>query len=188
MAAEGACSGRITDVYFDSRSWKITHLLLTAAAQSFPHKPLLVPVDKLASVFIEEGLVHLPLSLAELTELPHPSSVMPVCKQYAALALGSPGARLFADRFVSSNPNLRSAKAVMGYSIDADGVPGGTLEDLILDEETWQVRYLGIGQNIEGKKLRFHKFTWATQRVMLRELRPVCLEGGQSEAVQFAAA
>ena len=83
----------------------------------------------------------------------------------------------------------------MGYSINADGAFSGRLEDLIFDDESWEIRYLAIGHVIEGKKLRFHvvpqsveRFTWSTQRVVLRELQPVRLEAGQHDLGMSSAA
>jgi len=195
IVADGSCSGRIKDIYFNDRTWIVTHLLLSLGSSRFARKQVLVPWDEVTRVSSKDGFVHFRLSSAELEELPPPNSVMPVCKQYAALALGSPGARLFADKLQASNPNTRTAKAVIGYSIQADGESCGRLDDLIFDEESFEIRYLAIGQLLAGKKLQFHivpksveRFTWATQRVILRELQPICLEGGQNEAAISAAA
>ena len=192
MTAEGSCCGRIKDVYFNDRTWKITHLLLTVGVNRLAQKQVLASSDQVASVSAEEGIVHLRLNSAEFEPA---SSVLPVCKQYAALALGSPGARLLRDQLKTSNPNMRTAKAVIGYSMQADGQFCGRLEDLIFDEESLEIRFLTIGQSIAGKKVRFHivpqsveRFTWATQRVVLRELQPVCLDGGQNDATISAAA
>ena len=192
MPAEEPCCGRIKDVYFNDRTWTITHLLLTIGTNRFAQKQVLASTDQVARISAEEGIVHFRLSS---TEFEPASSVLPVCKQYAALAFGSPGGRLMDEQLKTSNPNIRTAKAVIGYSMQANGKSCGRLEDLIFDEESFEIRYLAIGQLVAGKKLQFHivpqsveRFTWATQRVVLRDLQPVCLEGGQNEAAISAAA
>src|SRR5687768_15838277 len=131
MPAEGPCSGRIKDIYFNDRTWIITHLLLTIGANRFAQKQVLASSDEVTGISAEEGNVYFRINSAEIEELPPASSVLPVCKQYAALALGSPGAGLVADPLKASNPNMRTANAVIGYSIQADGESCGRLEDLI---------------------------------------------------------
>ncbi|MGZ8940274.1 MAG: hypothetical protein ACXW32_13795, partial [Limisphaerales bacterium] len=115
------------------------------------------------------------------------NSVAPVCKQYASFAYASPGGRMFASGVAGKDPHLRSAKAVLNYRINFGEEFSGTLADFILDTEGWQIRYLGIEQIIERKKLRFYilphaveRFTWARQRVFLKELQPVRLDGGEN--------
>jgi hypothetical protein len=125
----------------------------------------------------------LALSVDELEAAPPASSVLPVCRQYATLAFTSPGAARFAGPALQAKPHLRSARAVTHYEVSAAGASGGRLVDFIVDSRQWQIRYLAIEETVEQKKLRFHvlpqdveRFSWAQQRVLLRELQPVVLE------------
>jgi len=193
--AEGGHCGRIKDVYFDDSTWAITHLVLSVEPWQIGQKQVLVTPEQVSSVSFETGVVQLELGADEVENLPLASSVLPVCKQYASFALSSPGARMVAHGAVGSDPHLRSTKAVMNYRINTGSDFGGTLADLIFDDGSWAIRYLAVEQIIERKKLRFHilpqsveRFTWATQRVFLRELQPVRLEGGELEAVAVQAA
>jgi sporulation protein YlmC with PRC-barrel domain len=193
--AEGGHCGRIKDVYFDDSTWAITHLVLSVEPWQIGQKQVLVTPEQVSLVSFETGVIQLELGGDEVGNLPLANSVLPVCKQYASFALSSPGARMFARGLVGSDPHLRSAKAVMNYRINTGSDFGGTLADLIFDDESWALRYLAVEQIIERKKLRFHilpqsveRFTWATQRVFLRELQPVRLEGGELQSVEFQAA
>jgi sporulation protein YlmC with PRC-barrel domain len=193
--AEGGHCGRIKDIYFDDSTWAITHLVLSVEPWQIGQKQVLIKPEQIDSVSFESGIIKLVMDAAEIENLPLASSVLPVCKQYASFALSSPGARMFARGLVGSDPHLRSTKAVMNYRINTGADFGGTLADLIFDDESWTIRYLAVEQIIERKKLRFHilpqsveRFTWATQRVFLRELQPVRLEGGELETVEFQAA
>lgn len=181
---EGTHCGRIKDVYFDDASWKISHLTLSIEPRQFGQKQVLVTPEQVECIWEEEGIISLGLKSVEIEDLPLASSVLPVCKQYAAFAYTSPGARLFASGVVGADPHLRSARAVTNYRINVAGEFGGTLADFIFDDRSWEIRYLGVEQIIERKKMRFHvvpqsveRFTWATQRVFLRNLMPVQLEG-----------
>lgn len=186
--AEGAYCGRIKDVYFDDSSWRVTHLVISTEPRQFGQKQLLVEPGKVGWVWGDEGIIQLNLNAPEVGSLPLANSVAPVCKQYASFAYASPGGRMFANGVVGTDPHLRSAKAVLNYRVSIADEFGGTLADFILDTQEWQIRYLGIEQIIERKKLRFHvlpqaveRFTWARQRVFLRELQPVRLDGGENQ-------
>src|SRR6185437_1642252 len=51
-------------------------------------------------------------------------------------------AGLEAGQDEDSNPHLRSCKVVMGYHIEASDGDIGHVENLLIDEETWAIRYL----------------------------------------------
>jgi uncharacterized protein YrrD len=51
-------------------------------------------------------------------------------------------ARAEAARHQDDDPHLRSCKAVMGYHVQATDGDIGHVEDLLVDEETWAVRYI----------------------------------------------
>ena len=184
-SVEGVCCGRIKDIYFDDGSWAITHaLLFLFPGLSGPAEVLARP-EHFGRLDEQRAVLHLRLKQTEIAALPTVSSELPVCKQYAALAFSARSPKAAATGMVGSNPRLRTAKAVTQYEINVRGEYGGTLEDLIFDKRSWQIRFLTIKQEIERKKLRFHilpqsveRFTWATQRLILRELQPVCLDGG----------
>jgi sporulation protein YlmC with PRC-barrel domain len=193
-ADEGKC-GRLKDVYFDDSTWAITHLVVVIEPWQTGQKQVLVKPEQVDFVSVESGVIKLALSSTEIDDLPLASSALPVCKQYASFAMASPGARMFARGLAGSDPHLRSTKAVMNYRINTATEFGGTLADLIFDEGSWSIRYLAVEQVIEQKKLRFHilpqaveRFSWAAQRVFLRELQPVRLDGGELETAAFQAA
>jgi hypothetical protein len=54
----------------------------------------------------------------------------------------------------ADNTHLRSAREVMGYYIEATDGDIGHVEDFILDDETWEIRYMVIDTKnlVAGKK------------------------------------
>jgi hypothetical protein len=153
--------------------WTIRHVVLALEPGRFGRKQVLLQSEQIAL----NGLAALlKLSGAELPSLPLAGSVLPVCRQYASIALGSPRS----DRLIQADPHLRSARAVLQYQMNVAGQFAGTLADFIFDDESWAIRYLAVEQAVEQKKIQFHvlpqsveRFTWATQRVLLRDLQPV---------------
>jgi len=180
--ADGVFCGRIKDVYFDDSIWKVTHLVLSIEPSACGRKEVLVAPAEVAEVCDETGEIRLTVSAEDLEQLPLASSVSPVCRQYEAFAYSSPGARKYATG-VESNPHLRSAKAVIQYQINAGREFAGTVADFLYESGDWQIRYLGIEQKFERKTMRLYvlpqtveRITWATQRVVLRELNPVAVD------------
>ena len=192
--ADGHWCGRIKDVYFDDFTWKATHLVLSIEPSVFGRNELLVAPAEVIEVCDEQGEIRLTISDEGLEQLPLASSVSPVCKQYEAFAYTSPGARKYATG-MEADPHLRSAKAVARYQVDAGGEFEGAVADFLYESEAWQIRYLGIEQKFERKTMRFYvlpqaveRITWATQRVILKELNPVAVDlGGNRETVPTVA-
>jgi hypothetical protein len=191
---DGLHCGRIKDVYFDDSTWKVTHLVLSIEPSVTGPKQVLLDPSQVDLANEETGFLPLRVSADVLEDLPLASSVLPVCKQYEAFAYSSPGAR---KHRISAqlNPHLRSARAVVRYRLEVAGESGGNLADFLFDGGSGDIRYLGIEQELDRKKMRFfvlpqavERITWATQRVILRELHPVAAslaedrEAGESSA------
>lgn len=178
--------GRLKDLYFDDSSWGIKHLVISIEPRQFGQKQVLVLPDQVRISWDVDGVIQLNLESHDLESLPLASSVLPVCQQYAALAYASPGARSFRSGVMGADPHLQSSRAVTNYRLEIAGESGGSLSDFLVDDESWEIRYLGVEQRIDRKKLNFfvlpqsvERFTWATQRVLLRDLEPVVLEDGE---------
>ena len=52
------------------------------------------------------------------------------------------------------DPHLRSTNAVSGYHVQASDGEIGNVEDFIVDEETWAIRYLIINTRNYGREKR----------------------------------
>jgi sporulation protein YlmC with PRC-barrel domain len=179
IASDGVACGRLKDIYFDDHTWTIKHVVLALEPRRFGRKQVLL---RPAQIKFNGLAVLLNVSSVQTLALPLASSVLPVCRQYASLALGSPKTSDLAQ----SDPYLRSARAVVRYQLNPGGEFAGRLSDFLFDDETWEIRYLAVEQVIEQKKLHFHllpqsveRFTWATERVLLRNLQPVELAAEQ---------
>jgi sporulation protein YlmC with PRC-barrel domain len=184
-ADDGQLLGRIKDVYFDDQSWSVKHLVVALDPRVHGQKQVLLDPRALGIFREDEETILADVSARDLEQSPSANSVLPVCKQYASLALASPGASFLARGLTSSDPHLRSARAVTHYRLMVQGEFAGTLSDFLVDTEELGIRYLAVEQVIDRRRIQFHvlpasveRFTWATQRIHLRYLQPVVLEGG----------
>jgi sporulation protein YlmC with PRC-barrel domain len=181
--ADGKHCGRIKDVYFDDQSWTVQHLVVALDPRVHGQKQVLVNPAAIETIRDEDETILLSAHSDELARAPLATSVLPVCKQYASLALSSPGASAFGRALVGSDPHLRSARAVTNYRLMVQGEFAGTLTDLLFAPHDAEIRYLAIEQVIERRRIGFHilpaaveRFTWASQRVLLKYLQPVEIE------------
>lgn len=177
MTADGSRCGLVKDVYFDDQNWTIRFVVVALDLRRFGNRQVLLTPEQFEPDF-EAGSLHLFIPSSEITDLPLIGTVMPVCMQYATMSLGSPGASK--RTLAGADPYLRSAKAVLKYRIVASSEFAGNLGDLVFDDQRWAIRYLTLDQIIERRRVRFHilpqsveRFTWATQRMILRDLNPV---------------
>lgn len=183
MTADSKPCGRVRDVYFDDQTWRLEHLVVALDPRWHGHKQILLPPSVLETFRDDDETILLDVNSHDLAQLPSAASVLPVCKQYASLALSSPGASLLGRGLVGADPHLRSARAVMNYRLQLEGEFAGILADLLFDPAIGQIRCLVVEQVIDRRKLRFHllpgaveRFSWATQRIHLKHLQPVVLE------------
>ena len=184
--ADGQFCGRIKDVYFEDLSWQLRHLVLSIEPSPFGRKQVLLSPGQVECLSQSESWVHLKPTAAEVAGLPPASSVLPVCKQYAAFAVSPRGAGLFGGDARGSDPHLRSFRSVMTCRVEGPGDFAGTVADMLVDDSGWGIRYLAVEQSFENKKLNFHvlpqsieRISWAAQRVILRELEPVAIAWGE---------
>ena len=190
----GQPCGRIKDVYFDDHSWTIRFIKASLDPARYGHRQVLLVPDQVFCC--SPDACQLNLTDVELEECPLDSSYLPVCQQYAIYRSGSPGSLTVRRKLTESNPHLRSAKALFSYSVHFSGEFVGCLGDFVFDD-SWAIRYIGIEQLAQRKRLCFHllpgsiqTISWATQRIQLRELNPVVMQPNPAAAPAsaFAAA
>ena len=180
---DGKPAGRVKDLYFNDQTWTVRHLVVALDTRLHGQKQVLLSPEAVDTVRDEDETILLNIHSADLVQAPSHTSVLPVCKQYASLALSSPGASAFGRALTGADPHLRSARAVANYRLNVMGEFAGTLSDLLFSPAAgWAIQYLAVEQVIDRRRIQFHilpaaveRFTWASQRVLLKYLQPVAL-------------
>jgi hypothetical protein len=101
--------------------------------------------------------------------------------------IGAPGAYVPAEAAPAvaaaepdepGDPHLRSSKDVIGYGVTGTDEPVGHVEDLIVDDEGWEVRYLVVDTRnwLPGRKVLIapewvERFDWGEYTAALRLTR-----------------
>ncbi|MGA2083067.1 MAG: PRC-barrel domain-containing protein [Holophaga sp.] len=188
--------GKVQEFYFDDRYWTVRYLVADTGNWLTDRKVLISPYA-LVSVLKETKQISINLSKNQIEESPSLNSDKPVSKQFEESYHGYYGWPMYwsgsyvwgAYPYIARDrkewlettgieeawdPNLRSTREVTGYHIQASNGEIGHVEDFIIDDETWAIRYLVIDtQNWwPGEKLLvsprwIDRVSWSDQKVFI---------------------
>ncbi|MCY7285868.1 MAG: PRC-barrel domain-containing protein [Cyanobacteria bacterium CAN_BIN43] len=158
--------GMVKEFYLDDYYWTIRYLVADTGNWLTGRQVLLSPYA-LSDVIKEHHHITINLTRQQIESSPSLSSDKPVSQQFeldyydyygwptywsGSYIWGAyPYPRLEADREKWDeitpedqgwDPHLRSTREVMGYHIQATDGEVGHIEDFIIDDETWAIRYL----------------------------------------------
>ncbi len=173
---------------------------LTRALEYRADKVLISPYA-LLDVNKEKQLIHLDLNKKQVEDSPSLSSDQPVSRQFEETYHGYYGWPMYwegpyiwgaypyiaRDRTLwekaSENkktwdPNLRSTRDVTGYYIQASNDEIGHVEDFVIDDETWVIRYLIVdtknwwpGKKVLLSPIWIERISWGQSKVFVNLLR-----------------
>lgn len=197
LAARDGEIGRVKEALFDDERWTVRYLVVETGGWLSGRKVLLSPVS-VESAEWEQRRLHVSLTRRQVEESPPTSADQPVSRQQEAelhtyygwapywpgvgiTGFGTyprPPAQMAAaqqDEPTSrGDPHLRSAQEIDGYHVSADDGEIGHISDLLIDEDSWAIRYLIVGTSNWwfGKTVllgpsRIREISWATKRVVI---------------------
>lgn len=173
--------GKVDDFYFDDESWTIRYLVADTGDWLVRRKVLLSPVA-LGKADFSSGRFNVTLTKKQVEDSPSIDTDKPVSRQREAYyhdyygypyywtgpflwgPMYSPQIPVLdqkrieerrAEREEAGDLHLRSANKVTGYHIEATDGGVGHVEDFIIDDETWEIRYLVVDTRnwLPGKKV-----------------------------------
>ncbi len=156
--------GKVEEFYFDDHYWTIRYLVADTGNWLTGRQVLISPYVLEAVNNVKE-LITVGLTKKQIEESPSLNSDKPVSKQFETDYYGYYGWPIYwggpymwgyypyleRDREQWKNftpgengwdPHLRSTHQVTGYHIQATDGEIGHVEDFIIDDETWAIRYL----------------------------------------------
>ena len=188
--------GKVKEFYFDDKHWAIRYLVADTGDWLTGRQVLISPYALLA-VIKEKQQITVNLTKKQIEDSPSLNSDRPVSRQFEEDYHGYYGIPLywngpymwgFNPKIVrdpelwgesikvekGGDPNMRSTHAVSGYHIQALDGEIGHVEDFIIDDETWAIRYLIIDtQNWwAGKKVLIsprwiERISWNESKVFI---------------------
>lgn len=164
--------GKTDDFFFDDQTWTIRYLVVETGNWLMGRRVLISPVS-LGIPTWEVQTLPVTLTKAQVESSPHVDTDKPVSRQmeeelhrhygyspYWTSTRPMAAARVI-ERATSStfegqrdDLNLRSIKEVVGYDIQAADGKIGHVEDFVVDDESWTIRYMVVDTRdwLSGKK------------------------------------
>ncbi|MES2949631.1 MAG: PRC-barrel domain-containing protein [Pseudomonadota bacterium] len=165
--------GKVADVFFDDQSWVVRYIVVDTGSWLTSRKVLISPYAVQRADW-EHKRLPVNLSREQVKNSPDIDTDMPVSRQHEMAyadyyrypyywgldgfwgdGLYSPMEPMRSDaderyaqaeraRDQNDDPHLRSCKAVVGYHIHASDGDIGHVQSMLVDEETWAIRYLVV--------------------------------------------
>jgi uncharacterized protein YrrD len=188
--------GTVEEFYFDDRHWAIRYLVADTGTWLTGRQVLISPY---ALVDVNEGkqLVAINLTKKQIEDSPSLNSDQPVSRQFEEGYYGHYGWPTYWDGpylwgaypYIARDcenlressqggkpwdPHLRSTREVRGYHLQAADGEIGHVEDYIIDDETWAIRYLIIdtrnwwpGKKVLVSTLWIERVSWSESKVFI---------------------
>lgn len=148
--------GSVHDALLEDISWRVAYLVVETGSWFKRHKVLLSP-----SVLKqpEWGRKVLPVSLAieQVKSSPDIDTDQPVSRQQEMalnLYYGWPSYWEIPvepqEATLTGDPHLRSCRELVGYGVTGAGDRLGQVEDFILDDKSWSIRYIVTRAGVES--------------------------------------
>ncbi len=192
--------GKVKEFYFDDKHWTIRYLVADTGNWLTGRQVLISPYV-LATAHREEQYITVLLTKKQIEDSPSLDSDKPVSRQFEEAYHGYYGMPMYwggpymwgAYPFLMHDrktwkeptynektwdPHLRSTQDVRGHHIEATDGEIGHVEDFIVDDETWAIRYLVINTQDwwPGKKVLISPqwiegVSWDEAKVFVNVLR-----------------
>jgi hypothetical protein len=151
IRAMDGIAGEVDDVYFDDRDWVVRHIVVDTDRWS-SGKVLISPDVVKPPVWITHVLPA-SLTVVEVEGSPDIDTRNPVSRQVE----DELKSRETEQALALSDSSLRSANAVIGHHVGARDGDIGHIEDLLVDDETWEIWYVIVNTSN----------WWGGQRVLI---------------------
>ena len=194
--------GKVKEFYFDDQHWAIRYLIADTGNWLMNRQVLISPYA-LVAVIKEEQLISIALTKKQIEDCPPLGSEKPVSRQYEESYYGYYGWPLYwggpymwgyypeivrdrekwrepTQHDKAWDPHLRSSHEVTGYHIEAADGDIGHVEDFIIDDETWAIRYLIIdtrnwwpGKKVLVSSQWIDRVSWHEEKVFINLQRDI---------------
>lgn len=147
--------GHVTDFLFDDKSWVIRYLVVETGSWLMSRKVLISPFALQDADWMHKRL-PVRISRDQVKHSPDIDTQKSVSRQHEiayADYYGYPhywgsnglwGDGLSAPLLDGCNPHLRSCQSIIGYHIQASDGDIGHLQEILVDERTWSIRYMVV--------------------------------------------
>ena len=177
--------GKVKEFFFDDRYWTIRYLIADTGNWLTGRQVLISPYA-LGAVNQEDQNIAIQLTKTQIEDSPPLESNQPVSRQFEESHIVYYGLTAYWTGFGGQedwDPNLLSTSAVIGHHVQASDDEIGHVEDFIIDDKTWAIRYLVINTRnwLPGKKILIspqwiERVSWTEAKVFVNLTRETIKE------------
>lgn len=137
--------GTVEQLYFDQQSWTVRYLTVDTGRWLENRRVLISPFS-IQRVNWQARRIEVSILKEQLEKSPEIDVQQPISRQHEISHLGYFGyPHYWADGAQETKgSHLRSAGAISGYDIQATDGEIGHVSGLVLDDETWAIRYIEV--------------------------------------------
>jgi uncharacterized protein YrrD len=141
--------GRIQDFYFDEQSWQVRYLLVKTADWPIQRQVFVAPVV-LESCFWDKRAYSALLTREQVDNSPAIQLGSPLsCTQFTKLDqyYGWTACAPIKTTLLDLKPRyplLHSTRQLLGYTVEVSGAEIGPVEDILIEDRDWTIRYLTV--------------------------------------------
>ncbi len=197
--------GKVKEFYFDDKHWTIRYLVADSGTWLTGRQVLISPYS-MTAVNKQKQYIVIDLTKKQIEESPSLDTDKPVSQQFEQAYFGYYGYpmywggsytwgfyphierdhekwRQFNQGAQEWDPNLRSTRDVTGHYIQASDGEIGHVEDFVIDDETWAIRYLIVDTRnwLPGEKVLvsphwIERVSWSESKVYVNLTRETIKE------------
>ena len=189
--------GSVQELYFDDRSWVVRYLVVETGW--LLGREILLATAAIGRIDDVNGAMEIALTKEQIERSPPIDAAKPLSREYEEsyfrhfqwAPYWEPGPTTWGGSVpypgtppmsidtvlpadAPENPHLRTSKEVLGYEIRASDGAVGHVEDLVVDDEDWMVRYVEVDTKnwLPGKKvllqtMRIDHISWLERSVIV---------------------
>jgi len=182
IVGEDGSIGFLEDLFLEPGSWKVRHAV-AFAGEWLSGRWILLPIPLLRSVDPARRVLRVAATRERVAAAPAPETDHAVSclfekSLYAHYGCGPCGLPDEAVGVEAGRSRLLSAEELKGYRVEARDGDVGRLEDYLVAEEAWDIRYLCVATRrwLPGRKLAapsawIRLVNWRHRRIVLRRFR-----------------
>ena len=216
--------GHVNDFYFDDQNWVVRYLVTDTGSQ-MPGRLVLISPYAFGNLYQGGKILLVNLTRQQIEKSPSIESHKPVSRQYeekyhryygwpfywqggqlwgmSAFPVMSPPPRRASDEQSTTkgekqeygDPHLRSAKAVIGYHIQATDKMIGCVTDFVMDDKNWTIQHVVVDTRnwLSGKKVmispsQINRISWDESMVYVDLTKEAILAAPVFDSASFGIA
>jgi hypothetical protein len=204
--------GAVKEFYIDDVNWKVRYLVADTG-HWLPRRKVLIPPHALKDVDEERKSLHVDLSREQIEKSPSIDAERPVSRQFeeeylryfgwpfywmdpalwgtapTSIPPSVPVENIRPQPAAQGDPNLRNTNELVGYHIQAIDGEIGHVEDFLIDDEDWSIRYLVVdtrnwlpGKRVLVSPLWIERVSWEDAKVFVDLQRDAIKEAPEYDA------